>query len=188
VAIAASIGGPEALRTLLGALPADAPGIVVVQHMPAGFTAAFARSLDAQCAVTVSEARDGDAIEPGRVLIAPGGRHLVVHRWDGRYGVGIADGPLVARHRPSADVLFSSLASASGGDAVGLIMTGMGCDGAAGLAALHRAGGATLAQDEATSVVFGMAREAVAQGAVRAVLPLDRLADALLEAARAPRA
>jgi len=183
VAVGASTGGTEALAVVLGALPTDAPGLVVVQHMPEGFTDSFARRLDAASRVSVKQAADGDRVEPGRVLIAPGDRHVVVQRESGEWRVRIVDGPLVARHRPSVDVLFRSVAAAAGPSAVGVILTGMGRDGAEGLRAMKDAGARTLAQDEATCVVFGMPKEAIARGAVDRVLPLPRIAQAILEQA-----
>jgi len=176
VAVGASTGGTEALRTLLEPLPSDAPGVVVVQHMPELFTAAFARRLDQSCRVEVKEAQSGDAVVDGRVLIAPGNRHTIVRRTQGRLVVEVTDGPLVSRHRPSVDVLFRSVAGAAGANALGLILTGMGDDGAAGLLEMKQAGAATLAQDEASCVVYGMPKEAVARGAVDRVIPLARLA------------
>jgi two-component system chemotaxis response regulator CheB len=182
VAVGASTGGTEALRVLLEALPADGPGVVIVQHMPELFTAAFARRLDASCAMSVKEAADGDSVVPGRVLIAPGNRHTLLKRSGARYHVEVRDGPLVSRHRPSVDVLFRSAARYAGRNAVGVIMTGMGDDGARGMLELKEAGAATLAQDEATSVVFGMPQEAIKRGAVDRIAPLGRLAAEILRA------
>jgi two-component system chemotaxis response regulator CheB len=179
----ASTGGTEALREVLVALPEDAPPVVVVQHMPEGFTGAFAERLDGLCRIEVKEARAGDAIVPGRALIAPGNLHLMVRRAGG-YAVEVRDGPLVSRHRPSLDVLFRSVAQAAGRDAVGAILTGMGDDGAQGLLEMKLAGAATLAQDEASCVVFGMPREAIARGAVEEVVPLGRMAEAILARVR----
>jgi len=181
VAVGASTGGTEAVRLLLEAMPPDAPGIAVVQHMPEGFTAAFARRLAETCRIQVKEAADGDRLEPGRALVAPGNRHLTVRREGDRYLARILDGPPVSRHRPSADVLFRSVAQAAGAGAVGVILTGMGDDGAEGLLEMRRAGAFTLAQDEATSVVFGMPKEAIARGAVDEVHPLQRIARVLLD-------
>jgi two-component system chemotaxis response regulator CheB len=183
IAVGASTGGTEALSCMLARLPREAPGLVVVQHMPAGFTAAFARRLDEGSALRVREARAGDRVEPGVALIAPGDRHLLVRREGLRYVVAVEEGPLVSRHRPSVDVLFGSVARAAGPDAVGVIMTGMGADGADGLAAMRAVGAATLAQDEASSVVFGMAKEAIVRGAVEEVVPLDDLAGAAMRRA-----
>jgi len=186
IAVGASTGGTEALHELLAALPADAPPVVVVQHMPAGFTAALAARLDAACAVRVKEAATGDRLAPGQVLLAPGGSHLVV-RPDPRGPVAeVVDGPLVSRHRPSVDVLFRSVAETAGAAAVGVVLTGMGDDGSAGMRLLRNAGAATLAQDEATSVVFGMPRAAIEAGVVDRVVPLPRMAAAILEAVRRP--
>lgn len=176
VCIGASTGGTESLRQVLEAVPVDSPGIVVVQHMPERFTAHFAKRLDGLCAVEVKEAEDGDAVHPGRVLIAPGNSHLLLSRSGARYFVNVKDGPLVSRHRPSVDVLFRSAAQHAGANAVGILMTGMGDDGARGLLEMRRAGALTIAQDEETSVVFGMPREAIERGAAMKVLPLGLLA------------
>jgi two-component system chemotaxis response regulator CheB len=184
VAVGASTGGTEALRIFLEALPHDAPGIVIVQHMPPHFTAAFARRLDGLCRVSVKEAADGDSVLSGRALIAPGNRHLLLKRSGARYYVEIKDGPLVCRHRPSADVLFRSTARYAGKNAVGVIMTGMGDDGARGMLEMKQAGAVTLAQDEASCVVFGMPKEAIRLGAVEKVLPLDSIASAVLRECR----
>jgi len=183
VAVGASTGGTEALRTLLQALPEDAPPLLIVQHMPERFTAAFARRLNECCAIEVKEAEPGDLVCRSRALIAPGNRHLVLRRRDAHYVVEILDGPPVCRHRPSVDVLFRSVAQTAGPNAVGAILTGMGDDGAAGLLEMKEAGAATLAQDERTSVVFGMPGEAMRRGAVGEVLPLSEIAPALLRAA-----
>lgn len=182
VCIGASTGGTEALREVLEALPADSPGIVIVQHMPERFTAAFAQRLNGLCAIEVKEAADGDTVLRGRALIAPGGRHMLLRRSGARYHVEVKEGPLVSRHRPSVDVLFRSAAQYAGGNATGIIMTGMGDDGARGLLEMRRAGAHTVAQDEATSVVFGMPKEAIAAGAVERVLPLEALAAEILRA------
>jgi two-component system chemotaxis response regulator CheB len=183
VAVGASTGGTEALREILEALPEDAPPIVVVQHMPEGFTRAFAERLDGICRIEVKEAEDGDRLAPGRALIAAGNRHLVVRRGVG-YTVDVKEGPLVSRHRPSVDVLFRSVAQVAGHEAVGVILTGMGDDGAAGLAEMRLAGAATIAQDEASCVVFGMPKEAIARGAAQHVLPLREIAREALRLAR----
>jgi two-component system chemotaxis response regulator CheB len=180
VAVGASTGGTEALRIFLQALPYDAPGIVIVQHMPQGFTSAFARRLDGLCRVAVKEAADGDTVVPGRALIAPGNRHLLLKRSGARYYVQVKDGPLVSRHRPSVDVLFRSVARYAGLNAIGIIMTGMGDDGARGMLEMKQAKGFTLAQDEASCVIFGMPQEAIRQGGVDRVLPLDKLADEVM--------
>jgi len=176
VAVGASTGGTEALREFLIALPANAPGIVIVQHMPEHFTAAFAKRLDGLCQVSVKEAEDGDPVLRGHVLIAPGGRHLLLERQGARYHVAVKDGPLVSRHRPSVDVLFRSTARAAGPNAIGVIMTGMGDDGARGMLEMKEAGAYTIAQDEETCVVFGMPKEAIARGGVDTVMPLEEIA------------
>jgi two-component system chemotaxis response regulator CheB len=183
VCIGASTGGTEALRVLLEALPPDSPGMVIVQHMPEKFTASFAKRLDSLCAVEVKEAEDGDTVRRGRVLIAPGNKHTLLERSGARYYVSVKDGPLVSRHRPSVDVLFRSATRSAGSNAVGVIMTGMGDDGARGMAELKQAGAYTLAQDEATSVVFGMPKEAIALGCIDRVAPLQNLAGEVLRAA-----
>jgi two-component system chemotaxis response regulator CheB len=185
IAIGASTGGTEVLKQLLDAMPADAPPIVIVQHMPERFTAAFARRLNETSAMSVREAVPGDVIRPGTALIAPGDRHMMLVR-QGRDSIGIAllDAPLVNRHRPSVDVLFSSAARTLGGAAAGVLLTGMGRDGAQGLLAMRNAGALTIAQDEASSVVFGMPRAAIEIGAASKVLPADLIAAALLRAAQ----
>ncbi len=182
IAIGASAGGTEALREVLQSFPEDAPPALVVQHMPEAFTTAFAARLDALCAVEVREAADGDLVVAGRVLLAPGNRHMMLRRSSGRYAVEVADGPLVSRHRPSVDVLFRSVAQAAGSRAVGAILTGMGDDGAQGLLEMRQAGARTIAQDEATCIVFGMPKEAIARGAVHEVVPLDRIGATVLSA------
>jgi two-component system chemotaxis response regulator CheB len=182
VCLGASTGGTEALREVLEALPANAPGVVVVQHMPENFTRAFAKRLNGLCEVDVKEAVDGDPVLRGHVLIAPGGKHLMLERQGARYHVAVKDGPLVSRHRPSVDVLFRSAARAAGSNAVGVIMTGMGDDGARGLLEMKQAGARTFAQDEATSIVFGMPKEAIARGAADRVVPLGSIARELLVA------
>jgi two-component system chemotaxis response regulator CheB len=180
VALGASTGGTEALRAVLEALPPDAPGLLVVQHMPEAFTRAFAERLDRTCRIEVKEAVDGDRVLEGRALVAPGNRHLSLRRSGGHYTVEVGDGPLVSRHRPSVDVLFRSVAASAGANAVGAILTGMGDDGAAGLLEMKQAGAFTLAQDEESCVVYGMPREAVERGAVDEVVPLERMASAIL--------
>jgi len=182
VAVGASTGGTEALRVFLEALPANSPGMVIVQHMPEKFTGTFARRLDSLCAVTVKEAEDDDTLVRGRVLIAPGNRHTLLKRSGARYYLEVKDGPLVCRHRPSVDVLFRSTARYVGRNAVGVILTGMGDDGAAGMAEMKEAGAFTIAQDEATSVVWGMPCEAVKRGGVDRVLPLPLIAAEVLRA------
>lgn len=180
VVVGASTGGTEALRHLLQALPADAPGLAIVQHMPAGFTTAFARRLDGLCRVEVREAETGDRLIPGLALIAPGDRHMLLHRSGAQYRVEVREGPLVSRHRPSVDVLFRSTARAAGPNAMGIIMTGMGDDGARGMLEMREAGARTLGQDEATCVVYGMPKEAMRMGGVQAELPLAKLAPEIM--------
>ena len=180
VCIGASTGGTESLRVVLEALPANSPGIAIVQHMPEKFTEAFARRLDGLCAMEVKEAVDGDTVLRGRVLIAPGNRHMLLQRSGARYYVTVKDGQLVSRHRPSVDVLFRSAARFAGANALGIIMTGMGDDGARGLGEMKDAGSETIAQDEATCVVFGMPKEAIARGAATKVMPLDYLAGEIM--------
>jgi two-component system chemotaxis response regulator CheB len=178
--IGASTGGTEALRALLHALGGHAPAIVIVQHMPEGYTAAFARSLDASCDVRVKEAATGDAVTRGTALLAPGDRHVLLRRSAHGLAVDVVRGSLVSRHRPSVDVLFRSAAQVAGPLATGVHLTGMGDDGAEGLLAMRRAGARTIAQDEASCVVFGMPREAIRRGAACEVLPLESMAAALL--------
>ena len=180
IVVGASTGGTEALRVFLADLPIDCPAVVIVQHMPEKFTASFARRLDELSRVTVKEAENGDTLLRGRALIAPGNKHLLVKSSGARYFVEVRDGPLVSRHRPSVDVLFRSAARYLGKNAVGVIMTGMGDDGAKGLLELKEAGASTVAQDEQTSVVFGMPFEAIKLGAADRVLPLDRIAREVL--------
>jgi two-component system chemotaxis response regulator CheB len=180
VVIGASTGGTEALRSLLEVLPADAPGIVIVQHMPEMFTRAFADRLNGLCRISVKEAERNDTVLRGRALIAPGNHHVLLKRSGARYYVDIKDGPLVSRHRPSVDVLFRSAARYAGPNAVAVIMTGMGDDGASGMLEMKQAGAVTIAQDEATSVVFGMPNEAIKRGAVDAILPLEGIAGSIL--------
>lgn len=182
LAIGASTGGTQALEVVLRALPATMPGIVITQHMPEHFTAAFAQRLDKVCRLEVREARDGDAIVPGVALIAPGGRHLLVQRNGAKYQARVKDGPPVHHQRPAVDVLFSSVARHAGANAVGVILTGMGADGAAGLLEMRNAGAHTIAQDEASCVVFGMPKEAIKLGAAAEVLPLPQVARALVKA------
>lgn len=183
VVVGASTGGTEALRILLEALPLDCPPIAVVQHMPENFTAAFAKRLDGICRITVKEAQDGDSMLRGQALIAPGNRHMLLKRSGARYYVEIKDGPLVSRHRPSVDVLFRSAARYAGANAVGVIMTGMGDDGAKGMREMFEAGAHTAAQDEHSCVVFGMPNEAIKLGGVRRILPLGALAGEILRMA-----
>jgi two-component system chemotaxis response regulator CheB len=185
IAVGASTGGTEALREFLAILPANGPGVVVVQHMPEKFTRAFAERLDGLCTVRVKEAEDGDRVRPGHVLLAPGNRHVRLAPSVGGVVVRLGDDAPVNRHRPSVDVLFVSCADVVGASAVGVIMTGMGEDGARGLLRMRRAGAVTLAQDEGSSVVFGMPRAAIEMGAVDRVLPLGSLAEAALAGAGA---
>jgi two-component system chemotaxis response regulator CheB len=180
IAVGASTGGTEALRLFLAALPTDSPPIVIVQHMPEVFTRAFAERLNKECAIEVCEGRDGDRLQNGRALIAPGNRHMLVNRSGEEFFVKVTDGPLVSRHRPSVDVLFRSVAIAAGPRAIGVIMTGMGDDGAQGLWEMKEAGATTIAQDEASCVVFGMPKEAISRGAVDVVMPLEQIASAAL--------
>jgi len=183
IALGASTGGTEALRVVLEAMPPDAPGLLVVQHMPEVFTRAFAERLDRTCQIEVKEAVDGDRVLAGRALVAPGNRHLRLVRSGGHYAVEVADGSRVSGHRPSVDVLFQSVAKAAGSNAVGALLTGMGDDGAAGLLEMRRAGAYTLAQDEASCVVFGMPKEAIAKGAVEEVVSLVEMPGAILRGA-----
>ncbi len=177
IAIGASTGGTEALRELLEVLPADSPGIVIVQHMPEVFTRSFAQRLDEICKITVKEAENGDTVIRGRALIAPGNKHTLLKRSGAKYYVEVKDGPLVNRHRPSVDVLFRSTARYAGRNALGIIMTGMGSDGAKGLLEMKQAGARTAAQDEKSCVVFGMPKEAIKLNAADKVLPLYKMAD-----------
>ena len=186
IAIGASTGGTEAIRTFLQAMPLGCPGIVIVQHMPEKFTRAFAERLNKDCGIEVKEAADGDRVIGGRALIAPGNHHLVVERNGANYLTRINDGPLVASHRPSVDVLFRSVAIAAGKNSIGVIMTGMGNDGAQGLLEMRAAGAQTIAQDESSCVVFGMPKEAISRGAALTVLPLGQIAHAVLGMASAP--
>ncbi|KAB7773902.1 MULTISPECIES: chemotaxis response regulator protein-glutamate methylesterase [Xanthomonas] len=176
VAIGTSTGGTQALEEVLTALPRVSPGIVIVQHMPEKFTAAFAARLDTLCQISVKEAANNDRVVPGRALIAPGGKHMLLRRSGAQYFVEVLDGPPVNRHRPSVDVLFRSAARAAGGNALGIIMTGMGDDGAVGLLEMRQAGARTVAQDEQSSVVFGMPKEAIKRGGAEKILPLNAMA------------
>ncbi len=180
VCVGASTGGTEALREMLERLPSNSPGIVIVQHMPEKFTAAFAKRLNTLCDVEIKEAVDGDPVLRGHVLIAPGDKHMLLERQGARYHVSVRNGPLVSRHRPSVDVLFRSAARSAGSNAMGVIMTGMGDDGARGMLEMHQAGAYTVAQDEASSIVFGMPKEAIAHGGVDKIVSLDRIAQEIL--------
>lgn len=183
IAVGASTGGTEALRAFLSVMPADCPPIVIVQHMPEVFTRAFAERLDHECVIKVAEASDGQGLQSGQALIAPGNFHTMVEHSGKGLVTRVMSGPLVSRHRPSVDVLFRSVANTAGGSAVGVIMTGMGNDGAQGMLEMKQAGAATIAQDRASCVVFGMPQEAIAKGAVDFVLPLRELATRALELA-----
>lgn len=180
VAIGTSTGGTQALEAVLTKLPATCLGIVIVQHMPEKFTAMFAERLNGLCPIEVREAKNGDRVIPGRALIAPGGKHMMLKRSGAQYVVEVVDGPVVNRHKPSVDVLFRSAAKFAGKNALGIIMTGMGDDGARGLKEMHDAGARTIAQDEASSVVFGMPKEAIKLGAVDQVLSLDSIPGAIV--------
>jgi two-component system chemotaxis response regulator CheB len=181
VALGTSTGGTQALEQVLSALPAVTPGIVIVQHMPPVFTATFAARLDSLCQITVKEARNNERVTPGQALIAPGGKHMILQRSGAQYYVEIREGPPVCRHCPSVDVLFRSVAKVAGPNALGVIMTGMGDDGARGLKEMRDAGAHTIAQDEASCVVFGMPKEALKLDAAERVLALDDLPEAILE-------
>jgi two-component system chemotaxis response regulator CheB len=180
VVLGSSTGGTQAIETVLLALPGDCPGIAIVQHMPEKFTAMYAQRLDGNCAMNVREARDGDRLERGVVLIAPGGRHMQLRKAGGQYYAVVLDGPPVNRHKPSVDVLFRSAADCAGRDALAIMLTGMGDDGARGMKLLHDQGARTIAQDEASCVVFGMPKEAIALGAVDEVMPIGQVARAIL--------
>ena len=184
VAIGASTGGTEALHGILSSAPPDSPALLVALHMPEHFTAAFARRIDELCAIEVREARHGDQVNQGVALIAPGGRHMRLHRGPRGLVVHVVEGPLVSRHRPSVDVLFQSVAAHAGTASVGVLLTGMGDDGAEGLLAMRRAGAATIAQDEASCVVFGMPKAAIDRGAAEEVVPLANVAERMLILAR----
>ncbi len=181
VVVGASTGGTEAIKIFLQAMPHNSPGIVIVQHMPEKFTASFAKHLDEVCSITVKEAQDNDTVIRGRALIAPGNRHMLLKRSGARYYVEVKDGPLVSRHRPSVDVLFRSAALYGGKNSVGVIMTGMGDDGAKGMVEMREAGAYNFAQDEESCVVFGMPKEAIKHGAVDEVLPLKSMAGAVMK-------
>lgn len=183
VAIGASTGGTEALKTVLTKLPPNSPGILVVQHMPANFTTAFADRLNSLCQISVREAKDGDSIAPGTALVAPGNFHMILRRSGARYYVDIKNGPMVHHQRPAADILFKSTARYAGANAIGVILTGMGADGASGLLEMKQAGASTIAQDERTCVVFGMPKEAIKLGAVDRVLPIDLIASEIIRMA-----
>jgi two-component system chemotaxis response regulator CheB len=183
IAIGASTGGTEAIRIVLEAMPSDAPGILVVQHMPEGYTAAFADRLNQSSRIEVREARDGDLLTEGAALIAPGNLHMLLRRRGSHFAVEVSSGPYVSRHRPSVDALFRSVARYAGARGVGVLLTGMGSDGAAGLLEMRQMGGTTIAQDESSCVVFGMPKEAIAMGAASEVLPLQNIPRVALELA-----
>ncbi len=180
VAIGASTGGTEALKVLLSQMPPNSPGIVVVQHMPANFTTAFAERLNGICQIHVKEARDGDRISNGTALIAPGNYHMLLRRSGAIYYVEVKNGPMVHHQRPAVDVLFKSTAQYAGANAIGVLLTGMGADGASGLLDMKNAGASTIAQDENTCVVFGMPKEAIKLGAVDKVVPIDQIAPQII--------
>lgn len=184
IAIGASAGGTQAIEAVLKELPADTPGIVVVQHMPEHFTRAYADRLDTVCEIHVEEARDGIPITNGQALIAPGNRHLMVEKKAAGYGAVVKDGPLISRHRPSVDVLFRSIANHAGRNALGIILTGMGDDGAVGMLEMHQSGAYTVAQDKETSVVYGMPYQALKQGGVDQVAPLPKISELIHQFAR----
>lgn len=180
VAIGASTGGTQALQSVLSAMPANAPGIVIVQHMPEHFTTSFAQRLNELCAIEVKEAENGDSVIPGKALIAPGNKHMLLRRSGARYYVEVKTGPLVSRHRPSVEVLFNSVAQSAGQNSIGVIMTGMGADGADGMLKMKENKAITIAQDEASCVVFGMPKEAIKRGGVDHILPLSKIPEAIL--------
>ena len=180
LAIGASTGGTQAIETILSGLPADCSGTVIVQHMPEFFTASFAKRLDSVCAMAVREAADGDAVVPGLALVAPGNRHMILQRSGTVYQVRIKDGPPVHHQRPAVDVLFVSVSQSAGSNAVGVILTGMGADGAKGLLAMHDNGAHTIAQDERSCVVFGMPKEAIKLGAAEEIIPLEEIPEAII--------
>jgi two-component system chemotaxis response regulator CheB len=184
VALGTSTGGTQALEVVLTSLPRVTPGIVIVQHMPEKFTAEFANRLNGLCQIEVREAKNNDRVVPGRALIAPGGKHMLLRRTGAQYYVEVMDGPLVNRHRPSVDVLFRSVAKCAGANALGVIMTGMGDDGAVGLAEMRTAGAHTLAQDEESCVVFGMPKEAIKRGGVERTVPLTGIAREIMQQLR----
>lgn len=181
IAMGASTGGTEALRAVLENFPGDCPGIVIVQHMPEMFTKQFAERLDSLCTITVKEAKDGDSVLKGQALVCPGNKHMLLKRSGARYYVQLKDGPLVNRHRPAVDVLFRSTAKYAGKNAIGVILTGMGNDGAKGMLEMKEAGAINIAQDEATCVVFGMPREAIKAGGVDYTLPLEKVHKAIFK-------
>jgi two-component system chemotaxis response regulator CheB len=182
IAIGSSTGGTEALKEVLTQLPADTPGILIVQHMPEGFTRAFSERLNGLCAMQIAEAKDGDSVIPGRALIAPGNKHMSLRRSGAKYYVEVKEGPLVMRHRPSVEVLFQSVAKFGGANAIGVMLTGMGNDGSTGMLEMKKAGAFNIAQDEASCVVFGMPKEAIKAGAVDKIVALENIPKAMLAA------
>ena len=180
IAIGASTGGTEALKTVLTRMPPNSPGILVVQHMPAAFTTAFAERLNGLCQITVKEARNNDSVNPGTALIAPGNWHMILRRSGARYYVEVKDGPMVHHQRPSVDVLFKSTAKSAGPNSIGVILTGMGSDGAEGLLEMKQEGAKTIAQDERSCIVFGMPKEAIELGAADKVVPSDQVAEKIV--------
>jgi two-component system, chemotaxis family, protein-glutamate methylesterase/glutaminase len=180
IAVGASTGGTEALKVLLTQMPPNSPGMVIVQHMPANFTTAFAERLNGMCQINVREAKDGDRISNGLALIAPGNYHMLLRRSGAMYYVEVKTGPMVHHQRPAVDVLFRSTAQYAGANAIGVILTGMGADGAAGLLEMKDSGAATIAQDENTCVVFGMPKEAIKLGAVDKIMPIDQIATQII--------
>lgn len=182
IAVGASTGGTKAVEAVLARMPGDTPGIVIVQHMPAGFTASFAKRLDSISEMTVHEACDNDPVLPGHVLIAPGGLHMVLRPDGGKYKVGVKDGPRVHHQKPAVDVLFNSVAEVAGANSIGVLLTGMGSDGAKGLLAMRQAGAHTMAEAESTCVVYGMPREAIELGAAKEVVPLPGVSSRILTA------
>lgn len=184
IVVGASTGGTEALKVFLEMLPPDAPGIVIVQHMPENFTRSFAQRLDGLCKINVAEAQDNDSVVRGRALIAPGNKHTLLKRSGARYYVEVKDGPLVSRHRPSVDVLFRSASRYAGKNALGVIMTGMGDDGAKGMLEMKDAGCFNIAQDEKSCIVFGMPQEAIKNGSVSCILPLNKIAAEVIKRTR----
>jgi len=180
IAIGASTGGTEALKNVLSKMPANSPGIVVVQHMPANFTTAFAERLNGLCHVTVKEAKNNDSVTPGTALIAPGNYHMILRRSGARYYVEVKTGPMVHHQRPAVDILFRSTAKYAGANAIGVILTGMGADGAEGLLEMKQMGASTIAQNEKSCVVYGMPKEAVKMGAVDKIVHLDHIADEIV--------
>jgi len=181
IAIGSSTGGTEALKNVLSKMPPNSPGIMVVQHMPASFTKAFAERLNEICQITVKEAQNNDSVNPGTALLAPGNYHMIFRRSGARYYVEIKDGPMIHHQRPAVDVLFKSTAQYAGANSIGVILTGMGSDGAEGLLEMKRSGSKTIAQDEKSCIVFGMPKEAIKLGAVDKVVPLDRVAEEIVK-------